>query len=93
MSSQSFVSDTFALSGDHLDRLRQALDLVAHQARLAQSAGFGRNVDDALTDIEELARDQLARIGNAMADDVAEVENQGDAGRAHRAWHPLHRAA
>ena len=55
MSTQPLVSDMFTLSGEHLDRLRQALKVVAHQARLAQAADYGRNVVDALVETEELA--------------------------------------
>jgi hypothetical protein len=46
MSSQALVSDTFFLSGECLDRLRQALKIAGHQARVAQH-GYGRHVEDA----------------------------------------------
>jgi hypothetical protein len=37
MSSEALVSDTFLLSGEHLNRLRQALKVAGHQARVARS--------------------------------------------------------
>ena len=53
MSSQALVSDTFTLPGERLDRLRHALKVAGHQARVAQEGGYGRHVEDALADIEE----------------------------------------
>jgi hypothetical protein len=93
MKTEPIVSDTFTLSGENIDRLRQALKVVAHQARLAQAADYGRNVVDALVETEELARDQLARIHGALEDDRAEAEDQGVAERQRRASFPLYRAA
>ena len=93
MKTEPIVSDTFTLSGENIDRLRQALKVVAHQARLAQAADYGRNVVDALVETEELARDQLARIDGALEDDRAEAEDQGVAERQRRASYPLYRAA
>jgi hypothetical protein len=93
MKTEPIVSDTFTLSGENIDRLRQALKVVAHQARLAQAADYGRNVVDALVETEELARDQLARIDGALEDDRAEAEDQGVAERQRRASIPLYRAA
>jgi len=93
MSTQAVVSDTFTLSGEHLDRLRQALRVVLHQARLAQGAEYGRNIADALTETEELANAQLARLEDAVDDDKAEAEDLGEAERQRRASFPLYRAA
>jgi hypothetical protein len=93
MKTEPIVSDTFTLSGENIDRLRQALKVVAHQARLAQAADYGRNVVDALVETEELARDQLARIDGALEDDRAEAEDQGVAERQRQASFPLYRAA
>lgn len=93
MDMQPFVSDTFTLSGEQVERLRQALKVVVHQARLAQNAGYGRNVIDALTETEDLASAQLARLDDAEDDDVAEAEEVGTAERQRRASYPFHRAA
>jgi hypothetical protein len=93
MNTEPVVSDTFTLSGEHIDRLRQALKVVVHQARLAQSADYGRNVVDALVETEELARDQLARLDGAVDDDRAEAEDLGVSERQRQASYPLHRAA
>ena len=93
MSTEPIVSDMFTLSGEHIDRLRQALKVVAHQARLAQTADYGRNVVDALVETEELAFAQLARLDDALDDDKAEAEERGVAERQRRASFPLYRAA
>ena len=87
------VADQFTLSGEHLDRLRQALKVVAHQSRLAQSGDYGRNVVDMLTETEELAASALARLDGAADDDRAEAEDLGIAERQRRASYPLYRAA
>jgi hypothetical protein len=92
MSSQVIVSDTFSLSGEHLDRLRQALKVAGHQARVAQHGGYGRHVEDALVEIEEAVIDHLARIENALEDDKAEAEYSGEAERIRRAYFPLYEA-
>ncbi|HEX3403246.1 MAG TPA: hypothetical protein VHT74_23255 [Acetobacteraceae bacterium] len=93
MRSEPHDSASVTLSGEYLDRLRQALHMVAAQARLAQSAGYGRNIDDLLADIEELARGQLARIDIALDDDQAEAEDSGIAEVQRRSSYPLYRTA
>ena len=92
MSSQTLVSDTFVLSGERLDRLRQALKVAGHQARVAQHGGYGRHVEDALTEIEEAITDYLARIENALEDDKADAEESGEAERQRRSWFPRYEA-
>ena len=92
MSSQVLVSDTFSLSGERLDRLRQALKVAEHQARVAQHGGYGRHVEDALADIEEAINDHLAGIENALEDDKAKAEYSGEAERARRAYFPHYEA-
>ena len=92
MSNQGFVSDTFSLSGERLDRLRQALLVAGHQARVAQASGYGRNVEDAVAEIEEAIDTQLARIETALADDKAEAEDSGEAELARRSWFPRYHA-
>jgi hypothetical protein len=93
MHNQNVVPDKFTLSGDHLDRLREALKVAGHQARVAQHGGYGRNIEDALADIEEAIGTQLARIETALDDDKAEAEDTAEALRARRAWFPSYRAA
>jgi hypothetical protein len=93
MSTEPVVSDMFTLTGEHVDRLRQALQVVAHQARLAQAADYGRNLVDALVETEEFAVAQLARLDDALDDDKAEAEELGIAERHRRASFPLYRAA
>ena len=92
MSTQPLVSDAFYRSGEPLDRLRQALKVAGHQARVAQHGGYGRHVEDALVEIEEAIGNHLARIENALEDDKAEAENSGDADRARRAYFPHYEA-
>ena len=93
MHSETTASDMFTLSGEHVDRLRQALQVVMHQARLAQGADYGRNLVDALAETEELVSAQLARLDGALEDDRAEAEEFGLADRQRRASYPLYRAA
>jgi hypothetical protein len=92
MNSQALVFDTFSLSGEHLDRLRQALKVARHQARVAQTCGYGRHVEDALTEIEEAITDHLTRIENAGDDDQAEAEETGEAERERRAYYSRYEA-
>ena len=61
---------------------------VVDQARQAQQAGYGRNIEDALTETEDLAKDQLARIENALDDDRTEARGTGE----RRPGYPLYRA-
>jgi hypothetical protein len=93
MSTISTVADTFSLSGDHIDRLRQALKVVIHQSRVAQSADYGRNVVDMLAETEEFASGALAHLDAAVDDDKAEAEDLGITERQRRASYPLYRAA
>jgi len=93
MTSKDAVPDQFAFTGDRLDRLRQSLELVERQARLAQGGAYGRNVEDALIDIESAVTDLLARVADAEEDDKAEAEELGGAERARRAWFPHYQAA
>jgi hypothetical protein len=86
MCRQAIVSDTFSLSGEHLDRLQQALKVAGHQARVAQTGGYGRHLEDRLTEIEDAITDHLARIENAIDDDQAEAEESGEAERVRRAY-------
>ena len=92
MNSQALVFDTFSLSGEHLDRLRQALKVVGHQARIAQTSGYGRYLEDTLTEIEDAISDHLARIENAVDDDQAEAEETGEAERERRAYYSRYEA-
>ena len=61
MSSQALVSDTFSLSGE---RLRQALKVAGHQARVAQISGYGRHVEaeaEESGEAERVRRDYFPR--------------------------------
>jgi hypothetical protein len=89
MSAQPAVSDTFFLSGERLDRLRQALRVAVHQARIAQSGHYGRHVEDTLTEIEDAIGEHLAKIDNALDDDRAEAEQFGE---GERSWFPHYEA-
>ena len=92
MSTQPLVSDAFYRSGEPLDRLRQALKVAGHQARVAQHGGYGRHVEDALAEIEEAISDHIARIENALDDDKAEAEYSGEAERTRQAYFPRYEA-
>jgi hypothetical protein len=91
MDLQPIASARFSEYGDYLGRLRRSLQVVVRQARLAQSAGYGRNVADALAETE--AASQLARLDAALHDDGAEAEELGLAEQRHRASYPVHQAA
>ena len=93
MSTQAHVSDAFYLSGERLERLRQALEVAGHQARVAQSGGYGRHVEDALTEIEEAISAYLARIVSALDDDKAEVEDSSEAALERQSLFPPYKAA
>jgi hypothetical protein len=93
MNAKDAVPDQFAFSGDRLDRVRQALSLAEHQARLAQGDGYGRNVQAVAVDIEDAVTDLLALLADAVEDDKAEAEEIGEAERAWRAWFPHYQAA
>ena len=69
-----------------LNRLRQALKVAGHQARIAQNCSYGRHVADALAEIGETIIDHLARIENALDDDKAEAEESGEAERSRRTY-------
>jgi hypothetical protein len=90
---EAIVSNTFSLLGESRDRLRQALRVALHQARVAQSSGYGRHVEDALVEVEETVRDMLAKIDNAVDDDRAEAEETVEAERERQSWFPRYRAA
>jgi hypothetical protein len=77
---------------EHLNRLRQALKVARHQARVAQAGDYGRHVEDALAEIEEAIGDHLAKIDNALDDDRAEAEESGEAERKRRSWFPRYEA-
>jgi hypothetical protein len=93
MDTQPIVFDMFSLSGDRLDRLRQALGVAVHQVRVAQDSGYGHHVEDALTEIEEAIGSHLARMEIAVEDDKADAEESGEAERERRSWFPRYRAA
>ena len=93
MDTQAIISNTFSLTGESLDRLRQALRVALHQARVTQSSGYGRHVEDALVEVEDTIADQLANIENAVDDDRAEAEETGEAERERQSWFPRYRAA
>jgi hypothetical protein len=92
MSSQAIVYDTFSLSGERLNRLRQALKVAGHQARIARNCGYGHHVAGALAEIEETIIDHLARIEIALDDDKAEAEESGEAERSRRTYFPRYEA-
>jgi hypothetical protein len=91
MTSLHAAPDTFTLSGDPDSRIAQLLQLVQHQARIAQTAAAPR-MQDALTELEDAISDQLAALDRAAEDDKADAEATGDAARERQAWRPLRAA-
>jgi hypothetical protein len=92
MYSQRTVPDTFALSGDPVNRVRQALEIARHQIRVAWADADWR-LEDVLIDGEEAIADQLARIDAALADAEADAEESGEAERQRRAYYSRYQAA
>jgi hypothetical protein len=88
MSSSIQVPNTFTLTGDSLQRARQALKIVEDQIRAAQGGGYGRHVVDALSLAEEAVGTQTVLLKDALEDDRAEAEECDNA-----AWFPRYRAA
>jgi len=43
---------------------------------------------DALVELDEVLGDQIAEIRNAREDDLADVEESGEAERERQAWRP-----
>jgi hypothetical protein len=93
MNKPADTHDAVYLSGEHIDRLREALKVAEHQARVAQSSGYGRHVEDVLVEIEEAIGSHLARIDIALDHDAADAEESGEAERQRESWSPRYRAA
>ena len=93
MSEQVRVSNAFYLNGEALERVRQALQVARQQAQLAWSAGYGRHVEDRMTQIEEAISGCLAEIDDAVDADHIETEESAEAERRCRSWFPIYRAA
>ena len=91
MASFDRTSDTFTLTGGHVDRVAQLLRAAQHQARLAQANAAPR-MQDALTDLEDALSDHLALLDDAAQDDRADAEASGEAERERQAWRPLRAA-
>jgi hypothetical protein len=91
MGTHQSVPDTFTLSGDNISRVSQLLRLAQRHARLDQVM-VGPNLQDALTDLEDVLSDQIAALENAAQDDLANAEESGIAERERQAWRPLRAA-
>src|SRR3954471_10389192 len=87
MPTQIEVHATFTLTGDHENRVLEALKVAQHQVRLAQGAAVPRMLD-ALVGLEDALSDQIARLENAAEDDQAGAEVSGEAERERRAFYP-----
>jgi hypothetical protein len=91
MTSLHSAPDTLTLSGDPESRIMQLLQLIQHQARIAQTAAAPR-MQDALTELEDAVSDQLAALDRASEDDQADAEATGEAARERQAWRPMRAA-
>ena len=89
MPTQTDVPTTFILSGDHENRVLEALRVAQHQVRLAQS-GAAPRMQEALVSLEDALSDQLAWLENAAQDDKADADFQAALEQA--AWQPLRAA-
>jgi hypothetical protein len=65
--------DTVVLTGTYESRVAQLLQVVRHQARLAQADAMPR-LHDALTELDYILEDQIVAIANAALDDKADGE-------------------
>jgi hypothetical protein len=92
MSTYQAVPDTFTLTGDNISRITQLLRLAQCHARLDQVM-VGPRLQDALTDFEDTLSDQIAALGNAAQDDLADAEEAGAAERERRASYSRYQAA
>lgn len=91
MASLHSAPDTLTLFGDPESRITQLLQLIQHQARIAQATAAPR-MQDALTELEDAVSDQLAALDRAAEDDKADAEATGEAARERQAWRPLRAA-
>jgi len=91
MTSLHSAPDTLTLSGDPESRIMQLLQLIQHQARIAQTTAAPR-MQDALTELEDAVSDQLAALDRASEDDKADAEATGEAARERQAWRPMRAA-
>jgi hypothetical protein len=83
--------DTFTLSGDHENRVLEALRVAQHQVCLAQAQAAPR-MQDALVGLGDALSDQVAWLENAAEEDKADAEASGEAARERQSWPPLRAA-
>ena len=91
MQDRSSDTDTFTLSGNHENRVLEALRVAQQQVRLAQPEAAPR-MQDALVGLDDALSDQIAWLENAATDDRADAEDSGEAERERQAWRPLRAA-
>ena len=95
---KSFVMDTSSLAGapvardpitrDPVTRAIDALKLARRHVRLAQRATNNWRLEAALADIEDDLGVDLSRIQDAMDDNAADAEFNGEAQARRQAWQP-----
>ena len=88
---QSTAPDIVTLSGDPIDRARQALEFARHQVRVAQADADWR-LEGVLVEAEEAIGEQLAQMDGALADAESDAEESGETERRRRAYYTRYQA-
>jgi hypothetical protein len=86
-------STRYALTGDPLDRIHQALAVAQQQVRAGQEVLDGRHLADALVEAEETLGDVAIGLRRAVDADKNDAEASGETERHRQAWYPVYRAA
>jgi hypothetical protein len=89
MASDLIGFDNFTLKGDPLSRAIAALRVARHQVRLAYGETGSWRMEAVLSDIEDEIGVHLSKIEDALEDDAADAEENGDAAALRQAWLPL----
>ena len=93
MNPQHPVSGAFPSSSEHIERLRQVLEVARDEADLASTANYGPHVEDALAEIANALREHLGSLAAATDEDNDLAEEYGEMERKRRSWFPVYRAA
>jgi multidrug efflux pump subunit AcrA (membrane-fusion protein) len=85
--------DTVMLSGDPLDRARQALDVAREQILRGQEEAADYRVEDCLVEAEDAIDTARARTADAAEAEREAAKDSGAADRQRLAERPIYRPA
>jgi hypothetical protein len=85
--------DTVMLSGDPLDRARQALDVARERVRRGHEETADCRVEDCLVEAEDAIETARARTADAAEAELEAAEDSGAADRQRLAERPVYRPA